>query len=379
MTGRTSAPLRALLINENIGGHATMHHHLGRALAERDDVEAEIFSVPAPGIGRRLARAPIPGLVRLDADLQPLRANLAAATIVRRFLRHRAQEFDVVHVYTQNAALLSVPILEAMPSVVSSDGTNVLNRSTLPYRDPGRFTPASLALTRRFENPVFRAATIVVAKSEFAARSMRDDYGLTDPPVPIIPFGITAPDQPVRDRIGGAEPPRITFVANSIERKGGHDLLEAFRRLRHRAQLTLVTPARVASEPGVTIIPDIRPGDGRLSEILATTTVLVVPSHIEKFGYAAIEGMAHGVPVIASSVGAHPETVEDGVTGIIVPPRDPDALREAIDRILSSPRRSEEMGAAGRARFLDRFDARRTTDLLVDVLHDAIARHEHRR
>jgi glycosyltransferase involved in cell wall biosynthesis len=82
--------------------------------------------------------------------------------------------------------------------------------------------------------------------------------------------------------------------------------------------------------------------------------------------------MASQTPVVATNAGALPELVVDGATGIIVPPADPGALAGAIARLLADPERCRAMGAAGRARVLERFTwdkhARGVEALYEDVL-----------
>ena len=70
-------PLRALFLNENMGGHATMHRHLRGALTEHPEVDARFVDLPPPRLPRRLFAAQIPGLARLDLDFQPHRVQLA--------------------------------------------------------------------------------------------------------------------------------------------------------------------------------------------------------------------------------------------------------------------------------------------------------------
>jgi glycosyltransferase involved in cell wall biosynthesis len=75
----------------------------------------------------------------------------------------------------------------------------------------------------------------------------------------------------------------------------------------------------------------------------------------ELLGLTLLEAMASGTPVVASDLGGIPEIVEDGVTGFLVPPGDVDALRDRLAYLLDRPRLAAEMGAAARARVLDRF------------------------
>lgn len=86
--------------------------------------------------------------------------------------------------------------------------------------------------------------------------------------------------------------------------------------------------------------------------------VFVLPSLWEPFGLVIAEAMACGKPVIATHVGGIPEIIEDGVTGILVPPADVDRLADALVALLRDTDRRVAMGGAGRQRFLEHFDAR---------------------
>lgn len=97
---------------------------------------------------------------------------------------------------------------------------------------------------------------------------------------------------------------------------------------------------------------------GNLSPVapaIAAADVLVVPSRSEGLPMVVLEAMALGKPVVASEVGGIPEAVEDGVTGLLVPPDDPAALADAIGELLDDPARADVMGAAGSARVIDHF------------------------
>ena len=364
----TGARLRTLMLNENLGGHATAHLALERALAGHPEVSARFVEVPPPGLLRRVAAVPVAGLARLDLDLQPLRYQLAQSAHVRRRLPGWLADADVVHVYTHNAALLSARLLAERPSVVSLDATNAQNAFNIPYRRATRFTAASARPAQRLERRVYDAATAVVTHSAWAAASVVG-YGVDPAKVHVVPFGIDVHDVP---EVSPPPRPQITFVGNSMTRKGGWRLLELHRRhFADRADLTLVTREAVRPEPGVRVLNDIRPGDPRLRTVLAQTTVFAFPTDMDAFGYAAVEAMAMGVPVVASSMAALPEIVDDGTTGLLVPVGDDGALRGAIAALLDDQDRARRLGQAGRARVLERFDARVTTAALVTLLQRA--------
>jgi glycosyltransferase involved in cell wall biosynthesis len=361
--------LKILFVNENIGGHRTVHANLRAALDERDDVQADFLNVPhPPPFGRRLVGVRIPGLARLDVDLQPLRAQLATSVWVRRHLARRASDYDAVHVYTQSCGLLSAAILAAHPTVVTLDTTNARNAYRLPYRHPTRFTPLAVRVTRPFEQRVYRSAGALVANSQWAASSLLDDYGVTMDKVTVIPFGITVPSAaalPARSPGGRS---RIAFIGSSLDRKGGRALLDLHQeRFADQCDLVLVTKERVAPARNVTVINDLEPGDPRLWSILRSATVFVFPSEIDQAPNVVLEAAAAELPVVALGVAAIPEMVRHGETGLLVAPDDPRGLAAAITRLLDDPREALAMGVAGRAHVEAQFDVRRSVARLLDV------------
>lgn len=94
-----------------------------------------------------------------------------------------------------------------------------------------------------------------------------------------------------------------------------------------------------------------------MPEVFAELDLVVVASLAEPFGRTTIEAMAAGKPVVATDSGASPEIVLDGVTGYLVPPRDPGQMAQAIDRVLCDLARGKELGAAGRERVTGFFSA----------------------
>jgi alpha-maltose-1-phosphate synthase len=371
-----TAPLRVLFLNENIGGHAALHAYLREALSETPALQSRAVdrhvTVPPRGILRRVVGSRVPGFAKLDLDFQPLRAQLATSEVTRRRFRRLASSADVVHLYTQNAGLLSGNILEAHPSVVSTDATNQQNGYQLPYRQPTRFTHFTVDASKRFEQRVFDAATLLVAHSQWAAASMRHDYGVPEERIRVIPFGVPVSDQaprrPVFDR------PQITFIGTTMDRKGGWVLLDLFkRRLRGRATLNLVTRDHVPAEHDVRVFNDFVTGDPRLAALLATTSVFAFPSEIDKWGFAVLEAMAAGVAPVVFRTGGVAELVEDGVSGLVVD--DVESMAVVLSELVDDPQMAEDLGKAARMRALERFDARITTGQLLDVLEDAVWLH----
>jgi glycosyltransferase involved in cell wall biosynthesis len=103
--------------------------------------------------------------------------------------------------------------------------------------------------------------------------------------------------------------------------------------------------------------------------LLHRADVFVHPATWEEaFGLTLVEAMASARPVIASRVGGIPEIVEDGVSGRLVTPGDPVALRAALDELVSSPELRERLAKHGRARVVERFSMDRCVRAHLDFL-----------
>ena len=110
----------------------------------------------------------------------------------------------------------------------------------------------------------------------------------------------------------------------------------------------------------------------KLADLYRHAGVFVMPSHYETFGISVIEAMAFGLPVVATHVGGLPEVVEDGVTGILVPPKDSKALAEALLQLLRDPDLSARMGQAGRERVRSEFTVDRIVSQTLDVYKSVV-------
>jgi glycosyltransferase involved in cell wall biosynthesis len=364
--------VRVLFVNENIGGHRTLHRHLALALRAHPEIEARFVSVPPPGLGRRVVGAALPGLSRLDLDFQPVRAQLAAADMARRLARPYVAGADVVHWYTANSALLCLDLMAATPSVVSLDMTNALNSVRLPYRYPTRFTPFVTKPVAAFERRVYERAEAVVAKSAWAAASVRDDYGVDARKVSTLAFGIVPGPRP---RPRPPRRPTIVFVGRSLERKGGNRLLDIWRRrLCDRCDLVLVTKDRVRPAHGLRVVTDIDVGDERLAALLDEATVFGFPSTMDASPHVVFEAMARALPVVVCRAGGIPEQVVDGQTGFVTEPDDDEGLAAALETLVSDPALARRMGDAGRALVEERFDMTRQIRPFLEILYAAAGR-----
>lgn len=110
-----------------------------------------------------------------------------------------------------------------------------------------------------------------------------------------------------------------------------------------------------------------------LLEWYARADICVVPTlNYESFSYTCAQAMAFGKPVVASGIGGIPETVEDGVSGLLVPPGDAETMADALLRLANDAGLRAQMGAAGKARAAQCFDARIVAEQVLAVYQRAI-------
>jgi rhamnosyl/mannosyltransferase len=119
-----------------------------------------------------------------------------------------------------------------------------------------------------------------------------------------------------------------------------------------------------------------RVGDGELPEHYRRADIFVLPANArsEAFGMVLLEAMACGLPCITTEVGSGTSwVVQDGITGLVVPPSDPQALASAIHSLVGDPERRSEMGRAGRARAEAQFTYEMMVERVQAVYEDALA------
>jgi starch synthase len=222
------------------------------------------------------------------------------------------------------------------------------------------------------------AAAAVIAVSD----GMRADILTAYPDIPaerihVIRNGIDtteyAPDPgtEVLERFGvDLARPYVIFVGRITRQKGVPVLLRAASGLVPEAQLVLCagaadTPELLAevtelvdglqaSRSGVLWIPEMLPRP-ELVQLLTHATVFAIPSLYEPLGIVNLEAMACATAVVGSRTGGIPEVVADGVTGLLVPPGEPEPLAEALNALLRDPDRAQAMGQAGRKRAVAEF------------------------
>ena len=107
-------------------------------------------------------------------------------------------------------------------------------------------------------------------------------------------------------------------------------------------------------------------------EVMSIFDISVTPSLNEPFGRVVVEAMGLGIPVIATNTGGIPEIIEDGISGILVPPKDPDSLSQALLDLISDEEKRKQIGEMGYKRFREHFTMSRTIEEIQQLYQEVL-------
>lgn len=260
---------------------------------------------------------------------------------------------------------LSIP---GIPHFVFTDHTHLANLY-YPAFDRKQLLPQT-AIER--EKKIYAHAGRVFVMGSHVKRSLEEHYHLPPEKVTVCGGGLNSTLLPPLDNLGFSNC-RIAFVGIDWERKGGKVLLDAFPIVKAKfpgAVLDIIgcSPRNL---PQGAVAHGLVP-KSEVMNLLARASIFVFPSLIEPFGIAPLEAASMGLPVVASAIGALPETVRDRDSGILVPPNDSKALAKALLSLLENPDTAQRMGASGRRHALAHFTWNRAGELMATGIRSVL-------
>lgn len=349
-----------VFVLEQTLGHVAHSRNIKRALAQHSgSIHSTVIPIEyraSPGFA-----AHIPGLRTWSFEA----SRQARTALVRRM---REGDVAAVFIHTQVAALLAGSLMRQVPTVVSLDATpRNFDAQGLSYGH-SRNGRAVEAIKLRLNQSVFRRAAALVSWCQWAADSLVADYGVPEDKISVIHPGVDV--NLFRPEDAGDGPVRILFVGGDFDRKGGLDLLQAMKRLGSQAELDVVTGARVEIPPGIVcrVHRGLGPQSPEIVRLYRSADIFALPSRGDCFPQAVAEGLASGLPIVASHVGAIPEMVRDGLNGYLVPAGDPRALSIALESLARSQSRRREMGALSRRIAEQEHDADANNGRIIELL-----------
>jgi glycosyltransferase involved in cell wall biosynthesis len=196
------------------------------------------------------------------------------------------------------------------------------------------------------------------------------DYDIESEKITVLPPGVIVREwlrpQPRSINTG---PAKILFVGGDLKRKGGHLLIEAFRALRKPGlELHLVTKDTLPSEPGIVVHNNMLPNSASLKELYHQCDMFVLPTFGDCLPMVLSEAGASGLAIVSTNVAGIPEIVQDGRTGLVVPPGDVPALVQALRSLLENPELCLDLGSRATQHVAQAYDAEKNSARLLQLL-----------
>ena len=311
----------------------------------------------------------------LNVITLPLRTDLDISFVPRLYRIIKQVDPDIVHLHSRRGADIMGGIaarLAKVPAVVLSRRIdNPVRRGLLSYLKYGPLCDHIIAVS----NGVAGALT----KGGVEPDKITRVHSVTD----AKRYQKKGSEDKIRSEFGLDEGTNIiAVIAQLIERKGHRFLLQAMPKILESFPKTVILVLgegqlegnlrELAASLGIqdkVIFAGFR---NDIGELLSITTVLVHPATMEGFANCVLQAMAAKVPVVVSAVGGMPESVHDGVNGILIPPKDVDALADAVMRLLGDPDLRRRMGAAGRQIVEEQFSVDGMVNGVIDVYNKVL-------
>lgn len=282
--------------------------------------------------------------------------NPAKDLLAVRELSHVIRQFkpDLVHAHSSKAGLIAriAARLNRVPCIFTAHGW--------AFSEGVPTTRKWIVLmTEWFAG---RLGTATIAVSEFDRR-----LGLrykVSPPSRIVAIENGIPDHPLRADPADGDPPIVIMVARFSVQKDQRTLLEACSQIRLPFRLWLVgdgplldSARALAQELKVSDRVKFWGNSKSVPQLLQQCHIFALITHYEGLPISILEAMRAGLPVVATDTGGVSETVCHGYNGLLVPRRDPAAVRQAIEQLLGNQVQRTTFGANSRAEFEARFTA----------------------
>lgn len=352
-------------------GNSTRYNNL-RKYAERDP---EVECVWAP-INYQVPEEQAALLKKLPSPLYWQSVSLYQASTVLKQL-HRLDAV-MVHQFEPSMVLSLRRLAAQYPVIVSStDDTPLINPEGHPmYPNELRRSPFLQKLRLWMDLWRARQADMSLPMSYWAGNILTQDCGVANNTVHSIPVGLDLEDWPAvppRSPKTTANP-KILFVGNDFQRKGGDLLLQVHQQhFADQVELHLVTKEPVAAHlPNVFVYNNITVKDDRLRRLYAEADLFVLPTTCDLVPWVCLEAMASSCPVISTKVGGIPDLIRPGENGWLIEPGDAQALVQSIQHLLDNPAQRQRMGQRGREIVEQEFSAAVNVPRMLNLMKQRV-------
>lgn len=209
-----------------------------------------------------------------------------------------------------------------------------------------------------------------------------------DENIQVIHPGLNLKDWPMTHKGNDEERLQVLFIGGDFLRKGGDTLLEAFEaELGKTCDLHLITQigwldekiqSRIEQAPFVYLHLGLDPSHPEFVRLITESDMLILPSNLECIPWVTIEALATGLPVIATPIYGTPDVVQDEKTGLLIPPKSPQAIIEAVTRLGNDPNLCQQFSKNGRKHVEEQYNARKNTDRFLSLIKSRIDQKENK-
>ncbi len=364
-------PLRVILLTDADVFAGTERHMLDLARSLSALGVAAAVACPSPAALEDAARRE--NLPTLPIPKRGLVDWRAARLLARRL---KSGQTNIVHAHNGRTALAA-----ALAVRLAGKGQCVMTQHFLEPNHATQHGPKA-AVSGAAHHWVVGQMSRVLAISEAVRSAMLDRREAPDRKITVVPNGIFAPDpaDPAETRraLGIAANTPLAVCAARLEReKDIASLISAIGIVKNTVSEVRCLVAGTGSEKaalegqierlglaGTVTLLGFR---ADATALMAAADLFVLPSLAEPFGLVLLEAMALGRPVVATRAGGPLEIVVEGETGFLVPPSSPEALADAVKRLIAGPAAARRLGENGRTRFEQRFTAERMAQATLAV------------
>lgn len=373
-----SAQVRVLGKSLAAAGHSVSVVTLGSRSETVNDEGLQVFYVPSSNLHWYLSRLPLIGKW-VAAPVREIEYSIAGWKGVRR-----AQRISPIQLIegTETGMLLA-SFWKHCPAVIRLHG----ERYTFDKYTPGMTLTAEVRLTRLLQRIALRRVAMLASPSQAHADEIRKEISGLRPGITVLANSIEV------DKLEPAAEPQpklntVLFVGRIEPLKGVVTLLEAASQAKQQIpdirfvfaggfseKLPRAEFYRLVRQHGLEPYVEDKGAVSRdvLYELYQQSALVVLPSHYETFGVAAVEAMCFAKPVVATRAGALPEVIEDGITGVLVDDGDAGGLSNAIVLLLKDPELVKAMGSAARARASRQFSIARNLESNLDFYRKVLS------
>ena len=269
-----------------------------------------------------------------------------AGQVIRDHLKRKAYSFSFQIQSIFNGSL------PGLPHYVYTDHTHLANL-TYPTFDRRKLLPESWI---RRESTIYHDARVVFTRSSHVTDSVINQYGISPEKVSCVYYGANVPSPTAPDPMK-YDKKNILFVGIDWFRKGGPDLLEAFRIIQNKhpdATLTIVGASPNILQENVRVVGRIPINE--MGKYYEQASIFCLPTTQEPSAVAFIEAQSYGLPLVVTDIGAAPDFTANGENGYLVEVHHPHQIADALLRLLDNPKLCEQMGNAGFRRTLERYN-----------------------